>query len=93
MARSRESGRSRGGRLSAVTADAKTKIQGTLALWVVVFSGAMVAGLAAYVIAVSDDPIVASDVLKTVLPVFTAWVSTVLVFYFGQKSFEAASAL
>jgi len=71
-------------------------VRETIALLIVIFSTVIVAILAGVVISIaaqdtSNGADKAIDIFKTILPVFTAWVSTVLVFYFGQKSFEAAS--
>ncbi len=72
---------------------ARGGVQGTLALWVVIFSGAMVVALAAYIIGLAGkgDIGTAKEIFNIVLPVLATWVGTVLAFYFGRENFESAN--
>jgi hypothetical protein len=48
-------------------------------------------GLAGMVIVLGRDADSAKDVLNVMLPVFAAWVGTILAFYFSRENFEAAT--
>jgi hypothetical protein len=65
------------------------RLRGVMGFVVVASSAGFIVALAAFVI--HNNPQDGKDVLSTVLPVFASWVGMVLAFYFGQRSFQAAT--
>lgn len=60
-----------------------------IAKWVLIVSIIVLGGLAAVVIIL--NPSSAKDVFNTMLPVFAAWVGTVLAYYFSGENYDKAS--
>ncbi|GAB3651470.1 hypothetical protein GCM10028791_20310 [Echinicola sediminis] len=67
----------------------KDPSKNTLAISILVFSGAALTFLASIAIYVNSENAV--TILNIALPVFSAWVGTIIAFYFGRDNFESAN--